>query len=124
MEKVKTEMERETPVGQEQLIAEIRVQKPPRHFQCRVCSYTFEMSPCAHGLRGKDLTCPNAVENSKGLMTTVVKGIAVQRTVKFVASVKHENFGDCYRSRNTRSGHLHNWLCAKAIRCWHGCGVQ
>ncbi|NAS89234.1 hypothetical protein C4E24_05790 [ANME-1 cluster archaeon AG-394-G21] len=58
MEKVKTEKGRETPIGQEQLIADIMVQKPPRHFQCRVCGYTFEMSPCAHGLRGKDLNCP------------------------------------------------------------------
>jgi len=32
--------------------------KPPRRFQCRVCGYTFEMLPCAHGMRGKDLTCP------------------------------------------------------------------
>lgn len=58
MEKMKTEKGRETAIGQEQLIADMMVQKPPRHFQCRVCSYTFEMSPCAHGLRGKDLTCP------------------------------------------------------------------
>ena len=58
MERVKTESEKETPVGRGQLIADMMVRKPPRHFQCRVCGYTFEMSPCAHGLRGKDLTCP------------------------------------------------------------------
>jgi len=58
MGRAKTECEREAPVERRQLIADMVVRKPPRHFQCRVCGYTFEMLPCAHGLRGKDLTCP------------------------------------------------------------------
>jgi rubredoxin len=58
MEKAKTESEKETPIGRGQLIADIMVRKPPRRVQCRVCGYTFKMSPCAHGMRGKDLTCP------------------------------------------------------------------
>ena len=61
MERVKREEEREeereTPVGREQLIADIMVRKHPRRSQCRVCSHTFEMSPCAHKMRGKYLTC-------------------------------------------------------------------
>ncbi len=52
MEKVQCESE--TQVGR--LIADMRLREP-RRSQCRVCSYTFEMSPCAHKMRGKDLTC-------------------------------------------------------------------
>ena len=52
MEKV--ECKSETQVVR--LNADMRLREP-RRFQCRVCSHTFEMSPCAHGLRGKDLTC-------------------------------------------------------------------
>ena len=55
MEKVHGERESELPVGR--LIADMRLREL-RRFQCRVCSYTFAMSPCAHGLCGKDLTCP------------------------------------------------------------------
>jgi hypothetical protein len=55
MEKVQCVRESETQVGR--LIAGMRL-KEPRRFQCRVCRYTFEMLPCAHGLRGKDLKCP------------------------------------------------------------------
>ena len=90
MERAKTESEKETPIGHEQLIADM-MRKPPRHFQCRVCGYKFKMLPCAHGLRGKDLTCPKCGENSKELMTTVVKGIANRRTVRYVGSVKDED---------------------------------
>ncbi|RCV63693.1 hypothetical protein C5S53_12775 [Methanophagales archaeon] len=57
MEKVKTEKGRETSIGHEQLIADIMVRKHPRRFQCRVRSYTFEMSSCTHNMPGKDLTC-------------------------------------------------------------------
>ncbi len=52
MEKV--ECESETQMGR--LIADMRLREP-RRFQCRLCSYTFEMPPCTHGMRGKDLTC-------------------------------------------------------------------
>lgn len=57
MERVKRKGERETPIECRQLIADIMVRKP-RHFQCCVCGYTFEMLPCAHGMHGKDLNCP------------------------------------------------------------------
>ena len=40
-----------------QLINSINLKKL-RNFQCRVCNYIFEMLPCNHGLRGKDLNCP------------------------------------------------------------------
>ncbi len=52
MEKV--ECESETQVGR--LIADMRLREHHR-VQRRVCSYTFEISPCAHKMRGKDLTC-------------------------------------------------------------------
>jgi len=51
MEKVKCKSETQVV----RLNADMRLREP-RRFQCRVCSYTFEMSPCAHGMRGKDLT--------------------------------------------------------------------
>ena len=53
MEKVECESENQVV----RLNADMRLREP-RRFQCRVRSYTFEMSPCAHGMRGKDLTCP------------------------------------------------------------------
>jgi len=52
MEKV--ECESETQVVR--LIADTRLREP-RRFQRRVRSYTFEISPCAHKMHGKDLTC-------------------------------------------------------------------
>ena len=52
MEKVECESENQVV----RLNADMRLREPCR-FQCLVRSYTFEMSPCAHGMRGKDLTC-------------------------------------------------------------------
>jgi len=52
MEKVECESENQVV----RLNADMRLREP-RRVQCRVRSYTFEMSPCAHGMRGKDLTC-------------------------------------------------------------------
>jgi len=52
MEKVECESENQIV----RLNADMRLREP-RRFQCRVCSHTFEMSPCAPVLRGKDFTC-------------------------------------------------------------------